>query len=157
MVVEWPRKHRLSWHLGVKDGQPITRRVSTHDRLGGRRRDRSPSDGGDGGRRQYPPATWHDIARLSGRGDTATSNRDGGRGPPQGGGYRRRDVGVEVTEALKDAGAGEKTGSKIAEAPAHGDTVGKQPTSQNKMVFQNDLGVTDLLCLTGERTDSEEG
>ncbi|KAG2586658.1 hypothetical protein PVAP13_5NG060405, partial [Panicum virgatum] len=48
--VEWPVNHKLYWQLGIKDGQLGTRRILVHERLGERRRDRSPPGGGGGGR-----------------------------------------------------------------------------------------------------------
>ncbi|KAG2608099.1 hypothetical protein PVAP13_4NG286300 [Panicum virgatum] len=83
---EWPVKRKFSWQLGVKDGQHVPWRISVHGRLGERRRDRSPSDDGNGGRRQVPPASWHGITRFRGRGDGAGSSRQGGQGAHHAGG-----------------------------------------------------------------------
>jgi len=47
---EWPIRHCFPWQLGVPDRLRPPRRVPVHDRLGARRRDRSPPGGGNGGR-----------------------------------------------------------------------------------------------------------
>ncbi|CAN6275443.1 unnamed protein product [Urochloa humidicola] len=66
---EWPVSHPFHWRLGVPDGEVRTgeqRRISVHDRLGDRGRDRSPPRGGAGGAahlglRQMTPSGPHDL------------------------------------------------------------------------------------------------
>ncbi|CAN6241913.1 unnamed protein product [Urochloa humidicola] len=93
----WPGSHPFPWSLGVPDGvsrqSPAPRRISVHDRLGGRGRDRSPPRGGGSsglGLRQVPPSGPHDVgAMLRGQGGNyfhGGSSRHGGayyqrRGP----------------------------------------------------------------------------
>jgi len=80
--VEWPLQHRFVWQLGVPDGYPVQKRVPVHERLGERRRDRSPSGGGGGfGRldlRQFPPPSQHGFARGSDNHQGENRGRYGG-------------------------------------------------------------------------------
>ncbi|CAN6237630.1 unnamed protein product [Urochloa humidicola] len=84
---EWPLSHPFSWRLGVPDGEILpqpARRISVHDRLGGR--DRSPPPGGAGGmggRRRVPSPGPHAASGIS-RGSrkvqgASSSGRHGGR------------------------------------------------------------------------------
>ncbi|RLM75502.1 hypothetical protein C2845_PM15G25150 [Panicum miliaceum] len=63
---EWPAKHRFFWRLGESDRKRSPQRPSVHERLGERRRDRSPPGGGAGGhgRMQYPPPPHFALARA---------------------------------------------------------------------------------------------
>ncbi|CAL5049708.1 unnamed protein product [Urochloa decumbens] len=66
-VVQRPLKHRYLWHLGSKDGEAVERRTSALDRLGPRRRDRSPPGGGgdDRGLKQAPPPSYHGYWQMN--------------------------------------------------------------------------------------------
>ncbi|CAL5027574.1 unnamed protein product [Urochloa decumbens] len=80
MEDKYPVKYLFQWTLGVPDGGhrvPEQRRVSVHDRLGDRNRDRSPPRGGGGtaggignglGLRQFPPSGRYDVGGPSGFG-----------------------------------------------------------------------------------------
>lgn len=84
---EWPVGQSFTWSLGVPDGngrRSLVRRVSVHDRLGDRGRDRSLPRGGGGsgsglprGFHQFPPSGPHDLPGLCG-GDGG-SHTAGGR------------------------------------------------------------------------------
>ncbi|CAL4930553.1 unnamed protein product [Urochloa decumbens] len=92
---QWPVSYPFPWRLGVQDGPAQGRaaqgRVSVHDRLGDRGRDRSPPRGGGSsglGLRQVPPSGRHDIGAWLGGG---SSNPRHGSSDRQGGDqYRRR-------------------------------------------------------------------
>lgn len=90
-TAQWPVVHRFSWSLGVRDGDRPQRRVSAHDRLGGRR-DRSPPHGGAGGGAggagfPGPSVSRHGPARSSAWGPGHGSGA--GHGGPSGyRGYR---------------------------------------------------------------------
>ncbi|RLN38860.1 hypothetical protein C2845_PM01G27360 [Panicum miliaceum] len=145
---EWPAKHSSVWHLGVPDGRPDPRRVSVHDRLGGRRRDRSPPGDGNGGLKQFPPASWHDIGRGRGGRDGAGCSRHGGFGHQQGGGYRRRDAGREVAGEGEGDG-GNRTGGAVQQG------AGKLASIPEKIVSHADPKGPEPFCLSGERIDNE--
>ncbi|CAL4934038.1 unnamed protein product [Urochloa decumbens] len=101
---QWPLSIPFPWRLGVQDGltqRPELGRVSVHDRLGGRGRDRSPPRGGGSsglGLRQVPPSGPHDLGAGFGGGrgfHQGSCSRHGGR---HGGGQHRR-------RALQDDGS----------------------------------------------------
>ncbi|CAN6221656.1 unnamed protein product [Urochloa humidicola] len=106
---EYPERHPFLWRLGVPDGdvhrQPMARRTSAHDRLGGRARDRSPPAGGGGpnlGLQQVPPSGPHDLPNLRGGGRRnfhhGSSSRQGGHH------YRRQQLAWEQRIAGGDGG-----------------------------------------------------
>ncbi|CAL4926573.1 unnamed protein product [Urochloa decumbens] len=114
---EWPVRYPFDWRLGVPDGEarrvPARGRVSVHDRLGGRRRDRSPPAGGGGGAglglRQLPPSGPHDLPDLRGRGGSyfhGSSSRQGG------GRYQHRHLQGSFTRRAP-AGAGRVAGGDV--------------------------------------------
>lgn len=93
LTAQWPASYSFSWYLGVVDGLPPEgrpRRVSAHERLGGRR-DRSSPHGGAGGggssSQQPPSAAWRGAPSAANRGPF----RAGGvsRGAPARHGGRR--------------------------------------------------------------------
>ena len=159
--VEWPVNHKLYWQLGIKDGQLGTRRILVHERLGERRRDRSPPGGGGGGRgsqMQFPPASWHDINR--GTRAAEGSSRYGHFGSQRSGGYQRREAG-ECGGAMADvAGAEEDGGGKHT----GGEEVQKQDTLQaeqqttvlpKKNSFEDDPVAAELSFPFHVSTDNE--
>ncbi|CAO2211019.1 unnamed protein product [Urochloa humidicola] len=101
---EWPLSHPFHWRLGVPDGemqQPgEQRRISVHDRLGDRGRDRSPPHDGAGGAgnlglRQVPPSEPHDWQGYHRGG---TSYRHGSSSGSGGGQFTRRQLQWRVKE-----------------------------------------------------------
>ncbi|KAF8718507.1 hypothetical protein HU200_025278 [Digitaria exilis] len=109
VTVEWPVRICFNWSLGYIDGLgPVQRprRVSAHQRLGGRC-DRSPPHGGAGGsglgQQHAPAAPKYDAARPHHRGHGFGGGRNmaGGQGPSH-----RRNVGTDggVVWRKKDAG-----------------------------------------------------
>ncbi|CAN6237507.1 unnamed protein product [Urochloa humidicola] len=98
----WPERHPFAWKLGVPDDhfEPVPQRLSVHDRLGPRGRDRSPphggSSGGGLGLRQFPPSGIHDLrGNLGGSGFYYGSSSRYGEGVGNSGGHdgRRRTAG----------------------------------------------------------------
>lgn len=153
---EWPVRHSFVWKLGVPDRQRTPpRRVSVQDRLGDRRRDRSPPGGsnGDGGHRmQIPSPSWRDIARPGG-----SRNVSGGQGSQgHGGTYRgrssaREEVPVPSTTGAEEDAVNISGATEFCEAAAS--------TKQNdpkKPVVQFADEEADDFYLSGERTDTED-
>ncbi|CAL4913002.1 unnamed protein product [Urochloa decumbens] len=103
--VEWPVRYPFPWRLGVPDGPGRSRsgqrRVSVHDRLGDRGRDRSPPRGGGSsglGLRQVPPSGPHDLGGWIG-GAGGGSGFYAGSSSHHGGGRHRRRGMQAVAEA----------------------------------------------------------
>jgi hypothetical protein len=97
-----PVRFDFTWCLGMRDGESLWRRMSVHDRLGGRgdQQDRPPPRGSDGvdgwvGFRQYPPTSWHDLRRGS-----SGHHWDGGAGTSSGhGGFGGRRFTAGASDA----------------------------------------------------------
>ncbi|CAN6381723.1 unnamed protein product [Urochloa humidicola] len=95
---EWPARHPFQWRLGVPDGDrrraPEQRRVSVHERLGDRGRDRSPPRGGGAsglfGVRQVPPSGPHDLPGM--RGGNQSNYFHGSSSHHVGGQSQRREM-----------------------------------------------------------------
>ncbi|CAO1943969.1 unnamed protein product [Urochloa humidicola] len=142
----WPARHPFPWTLGVPDGvsrrETVQRRVSVHDRLGDRSRDRSPPRGGGSsgmGLRQVPPSGFHDIGSMMGR--RGDSYHHGSSSRNEGGHYRRRGMhSVEVLRTTPWTGFDSKLKSRQAWRPKQ-----YQEDGNDRRMVQNLSGGSFLI------------
>jgi hypothetical protein len=102
---------------------------------------------------QFPPASWHDIAR--GRGDAAGSSRQGSYGSQQGGGYRRWDASevggaiAEVAGVVVEGGGGNHSGRAVVPKAV------QQTVVPEKTLLETDPVVSEPSFPSDETNDNE--
>ncbi|KAG2535828.1 hypothetical protein PVAP13_9NG134473 [Panicum virgatum] len=141
--VEWPVKHKFVWRLGVSDRRRSPpRRVSVHERLGDRRRDRSPPGGGAGGqdRMHYPPPAWN----------AAAWNGAGGSADAGGSCFGKNGGGAHFSNQAAGAGAGVEEEGGILTGSAEGKGPGQQASIPEKEGDRSAYEEAALFCRSRE-------